>query len=38
MNVNPTDASPIQVPIVNERDDIAMRNDSSLMHFLVGGE
>lgn len=38
MNVDPTDAASVETPLANELYDIAMRNDSGLMHTLVSGQ
>jgi hypothetical protein len=38
MNVDPADASAMQAPIANEGNDVAVRNDTRLMHLFIGGQ
>jgi hypothetical protein len=38
LNVDPTDAAPLQVPLADEPDDIAMRDKARLMYPLIRGQ
>lgn len=35
MNIDPADAASVQVPIPNERDNVAMWNETRLMHLPI---
>jgi hypothetical protein len=38
MNIDPANAASVQIPIVNQSNDIAMGNDTRLIHLLIGGQ
>ena len=38
VNVDPADAAPVQLPIANEGDDLAVRDEARLMHLFIGSQ
>jgi hypothetical protein len=38
VNVNPANAAAMQVPMANEGNHVRVRNNTRLMHVLIGGQ